>query len=148
METLGDPQSARSVSALQPAVPPSAAATQAQVAQLQAAHQQLLLQHAYPSYGPAVSLRPAGAPMASTQVSPFCFYTHRPLAPPPPLPTTAATPAATPRWAPAAGVLPRSGRSNEDLTRWEGRAPAAHASSLDEELMVGAGCLVWSSLTA
>ena len=138
-------QSMRSV--LQPPAPPTAATV---ATQLQAAHQ--LLQRVYPSYGPAVSLRPANAALASAnQVSPFCFYSHRPLAPPPPLPAARSPgPGATAEAAPArlgaaggsaaGSALPRAGQSNEDLTRWEGRAPAttAHASSLDDELMVGA----------
>lgn len=143
LETLGDPmQSMRSV--LQPPAPPTAATV---ATQLQAAHQ--LLQRVYPSYGPAVSLRPANAALASAnQVSPFCFYSHRPLAPPPPLPAARSPgPGATAEAAPArlgaaggsaaGSALPRAGQSNEDLTRWEGRAPAttAHASSLDDELM-------------
>ncbi|PRW60522.1 Zinc finger CONSTANS-LIKE 5 isoform A [Chlorella sorokiniana] len=147
LETLGDPmQSMRSV--LQPPVPStgtaSAAPTQLQAAQLQAAHQQLLLQRAYPSYGPAVSLRPPSAALANAQVSPFCFYSQRPLAAPPPLPAAPApaAEAAPARWGAAGGsaagaALARARQSAEDLTRWEGRAPAtaAHASSLDEELM-------------
>ncbi len=142
-------------SVLQPAAPSAAAAAMA--SQLQAAHHQLLLQRAYPSYGPAVSLRPASAALARTQVSPFCFYSNRPLAPPPPLPAAPAPApageAASVRWGPAggssgaAGALARSGQPAEGINRWEGRAPAttAHASSLDEELMVGAGsiCGCW-----